>query len=204
MIYKNSLILVGIVAVVVSCNVYKEVQVFQNKEVDFGQYKSFAWLPETDQPGDTATADDFIRKRTRNYFRHCISQRALRPDTVNPQLLLSIEWLSHSREINLPPIYDLPEFFDVGYYYGPAPDYTGRKLTSKAGHSNLYLKPESFQYIHGGVKFTVIDRQTNQVIWEGVAQGDLYGEKVIYEDLHPAIHKMMRKFPLEVLENDNN
>ncbi|WP_157466065.1 hypothetical protein [Belliella baltica] len=42
------------------------------------------------------------------------------------------------------------------------------------------------------------DRQTNHLVLEGAAQSDLYDTKVMYGDLHPAIHKMMKKFPIKI------
>ena len=47
----------------------------------------------------------------------------------------------------------------------------------------------------------MIDRQTNHLVWEGVAQGDLYDLKAMHEDLHPAIHKMMKQFPIKITRN---
>ncbi|WOK07255.1 DUF4136 domain-containing protein [Imperialibacter roseus] len=201
MTIKNIFIFIGIITAVVSCNVYRDVQIFKDKKADFGQYQTYAWLPEAEHPADSACTDDLIRRNIRNYFTHCLTQRKLRSDTINAQLLLRIEWLSHAREVNLPPVYDLPEFFDIGYYYAPTLYLRGGKLTGKPGWRNPYMSPEKVEYIHGGVKLTAIDRQTNQLVWEGVAQGDLYDLKVMLEDLHPAVHKMMKQFSIKITTN---
>ncbi|MEQ8338548.1 MAG: DUF4136 domain-containing protein [Cyclobacteriaceae bacterium] len=189
--------IIGIVAAMASCNVYKEVQVYQDKKVDFEQYQTYAWLPDAEHPADSICNDDLIRKNIRNYFTHCLTQRRLLPDTVKAQLLLRIEWLSHAREVTLPPIYDQPEFFDIGYYYAPALYVRDGKLTGKPGWHRDFTKPEKVRYVHGGAKLTAIDRKTNQLVWEGTAQGDLYDHKAMYDDLHPAIHKMMKQFPIK-------
>ncbi|MEQ8879455.1 MAG: DUF4136 domain-containing protein, partial [Cyclobacteriaceae bacterium] len=151
----------------------------RDKKVDFEQYQTYAWLPDAEHPADSICNDDLIRKNIRNYFTHCLTQRRLLPDTVKAQLLLRIEWLSHAREVTLPPIYDQPEFFDIGYYYAPALYVRDGKLTGKPGWHRDFTKPEKVRYVHGGAKLTAIDRKTNQLVWEGTAQGDLYDHKAM-------------------------
>ena len=95
-------------------------------------------------------------------------------------------------------IFDTPDIFDAGYYNAPTLYLKNGKLTGKPGWRYDYTKPEKMEYIHGGVKLSAIDRETNVLVWEGVAQGDLYDHKAKYEDLHPAIHKMMKRFPIKI------
>ncbi|MBV6643209.1 MAG: DUF4136 domain-containing protein [Cyclobacteriaceae bacterium] len=199
---KHLFILFVFITALSSCNVYRDVAVFRDKEADFQRYKTYAWLPEVKHSGDSVCTDDFIRKDIRRYIAHCLVQRNMNQDTVEAQLLIHIEWLSHAREMKIPPDYDIPELFDIGYYYAPAIYFRDGKLTGKPGWRNGYSSTDKIRYIHGGVKLTAVDSETNELVWEGVAQGDLYDHKEMYEDLHPVIHKMMKKFPIKITGKD--
>ena len=72
----------------VSCSVYNDVQITKDKTVNFDQYESYAWLPDQESKKQSDFNNDFIRQKTRNYFGHCMAQRQLTPDTINPDLLL--------------------------------------------------------------------------------------------------------------------
>ena len=183
---------------IVSCNVYQDVQVSRDKSIDFEQYESYAWLPEKETSAESDYDNDFIRQKTRNYFGHCMAQRQLKADTVNPQLLLQIEWLSHAREVEIPPVQDWPDYYDAEYYNAPTVYIYDGKVTGRPLVGKEYRELEVVKYAHGGARLTAIDRRTNQKVWEGVAQGDLYDPNLMYKDLHPAIHKMMKKFPIKI------
>tara|TARA_Y100001972_G_scaffold106199_1_gene134400 strand:- start:12395 stop:12997 length:603 start_codon:yes stop_codon:yes gene_type:complete len=182
----------------VSCSVYNDVQITKDKTVNFDQYESYAWLPDQESKKQSDFNNDFIRQKTRNYFGHCMAQRQLTPDTINPDLLLQVEWLSHAREVEIPAVQDLPNYYDPGYYDAPTIYLYGSNIRGNPVWNNKYSEKEKVSYAHGGARLTVIDRKENKVVWKGTAQGDLYDQKVMYEDLHPVIHKMMKKFPIEI------
>ena len=188
----------GITLAFVSCNVYQDVRVTRDKSIDFEKYESYAWLPDKETSSQSDYNNDFIRQKTRNYFGHCMAQRQLKADTVNPELLFQIEWLSHAREVELPPVRNLPDYYNDEYYNAPTIYIYDGRVTGRPLVGKEYTENEVVRYAHGGAKLTVIDRETNKTIWQGVAQGDLYDPNVMYDDLHPAIHKMMKKFPIKI------
>ncbi|WP_424963893.1 DUF4136 domain-containing protein [Ekhidna sp.] len=195
-IHSNSLI-VALIALA-SCSVYQDVQVTKDKSVDFSQYETYAWLPEKEHNTDTEYDNDFIRQKTRNYFGHCMAERQLKPDTANPDLLLQVEWLSHARKVEVARANDYPDYNSIDNYNAPTVYLYNGKLSGNPGWKEEYSKPEIVKYAHGGAKLTAIDPKTNQIIWEGLAQGDLYDPTIMYDDLHPSIHKMMKKFPIKI------
>jgi len=185
--------------VLASCSVYNDVQITKDKSIDFDQYQTYAWLPDLEPGTDSDYNDDFIRQKTRNYFGHCMAQRQLEPDTINPGLLLQIKWLSHARELEIPALPDLPDYYDPDYYNAPTLYMYGGKANGKSVWGKEYAETEKIEYAHGGAMLTVIDRNTNNIVWEGAAVGDLYDPDVMYKDLHPAIHKIMKKFPIKIM-----
>ena len=188
------------ISFVTSCSVYNDVQITKDKTVDFDQYQTYAWLPEKGSSSESEYSSDFIRQKTKNYFGHCMSERQMEADTINPQLLLQIEWLSHAREVVVPAVPDYPNYYDADYYNAPTIYLYRGRISGNPNWKKEYPQKKIVNYAHGGAKLMVIDRLTNQKIWEGVAQGDLYDPKIMFEDLHPAIHKMMKKFPIKLQE----
>ncbi|MEQ9289577.1 MAG: DUF4136 domain-containing protein [Cyclobacteriaceae bacterium] len=197
-------IIVVSLTVLSSCSVYNDVKITKDKTVNFDQYESFAWLPDKESKEPSDFNNDFIRQKTKNYFGHCMAQRHLTPDTINPDLLLQVEWLSHAREVEIPAVQHLPNYYDPGYYDAPTIYLYGGKVRGNPDWNNGYPEKEKVTYAHGRARLTVIDRKENKIVWEGTAQGDLYDPKVMYEDLYPAIHKMMKKFPIEIPSNDGD
>ncbi len=191
------IIICGIFLFLISCNVYREVEVIKTKGTDFSQYKTYAWLLDDRDPPETDFNNDFIRSKNKNYFGHCMNERNLELDTMNPQLLLRVTWLSHSREATLADKPDLPDYYDPRYYDAPAIYLYGNQPVDGSQWGDKYNN-KKINYAHGGAKLTVIDRMTNQTVWEGVAQGDLYDPDIMTRDLHPAVHKMMKRFPLKI------
>lgn len=196
--FFQSKILIVLVPVLASCNVYQDVLVTKDKSVDFSQYETYAWLPEKENTTYSNYDNDFIRQKTRNFFGHCMAERQLKPDTINPDLLLQVEWLSHAREVEVPHVNDYPDYNSIDSYNAPTVYIYDGKLSGEPGWNQEYSKPEVVKYAHGGAKLTAIDRKTNHIVWEGLAQGDLYDPNIMYSDLHPAIHKMMKRFPIKI------
>lgn len=187
-----------------SCNVYQDINVEYDKKRDFTGYKTYAWLPDLDKANNTEFENNFIRRKTRNYFGHCMKQRKYGIDTLNPDLLLQIEWLNKPKEMERldPEYYPYPYYYDPSYYNEYFPLIFLRwPLTEGDVYSQEDVPTEKIDYVHGGVILNVIDRQKNEVIWRGTAEGDIYDPKVIYKDIHPAIHKLMKKFPIKPITN---
>lgn len=194
----NNILLAGASVVFASCNVYQDVQITKDKTVDFSQYETYAWLPDIENTRGSDYNNDFIRQKTRNFFGHCMAQRQLKPDSIKPQLLLRVEWLSHARELEVPPVSDLPDYYGIDYYNAPTVYISKGRVGGKPVWGKKIPEMETVEYAHGGAKLTAIDSRTNQKVWEGVAQGDLYDPNIMYDDLHPAIHKIMKRFPIKI------
>lgn len=177
------------------CNAYNAINTEYNRSHNFEQYQTFAWLSDLDKAGDSDFDNDFVRQKTKNYFGHCFKQRSIQPDTLNPDLLLQVQWLSETKEITLPEPSNFPDYYDPYYYQrSPALRFDGKEFETNYQYDT---QDNQIEYVHGGVILSVIDRNSKKVIWKGVAEGDLYDPRIMYRDLHPAIHRLMRKFPIK-------
>jgi len=126
-----------------------------------------------------------------------MSKRNLRLDTLEPDILLKVEWLREPKQKIVSTPMSFPDYYDPVYYEEYAPFYFfGRPDNMVYKTENIQFKEVEIEYSHGGARLTVFDGKKGGIIWQGVAQGDLYDPKIMYQDLHPAIHKLMKKFPI--------
>ncbi len=199
-----SVIVVFIWITAPGCNAYREIEVHYDKDHDFSAYKTFAWLPDLEKAGNSEFNNDFIRNKTKNYIGHCMDERDYTVDQLQPDLLLRTTWLDHPREVDLGGPSSFADYYDPYYYNDPDNFYIYRGPSQYERPYEFYNENEQkLRYSHGGVVLDVIDQKTNETVWHGVALGDLYDPDIIYRDLHPAIHKMMKKFPVLEKNVDN-
>ncbi len=197
--YKTHILLILLSLVLSACNIYKEIEIHKTKGVDYESFETFAFIPLINDQGQTIYDDDFIKRKTRNYFGHCMNQRNLKLDTLKPDILLKVEWLSEPKQELITAPVNYPAYYNPMYYEEYSPFYFWGKPKGLAHNSdNIQTENIKIDYAYGGAKLTVIATKTGEIVWQGVAQGDLYDPKIMYQDLHPAIHKLMKKFPLSV------
>jgi hypothetical protein len=45
-----------------------------------------------------------------------------------------------------------------------------------------------------------VDRKLNRLVWSGTAKGDIYDPEYIDKDIHPAVLRIMKKFPVKEIK----
>jgi hypothetical protein len=50
----------------------------------------------------------------------------------------------------------------------------------------------------------VFDRATNKLIWSGTAKKDIYDPAYVKKDIHPAVDKIMKEYPVRPLNERLN
>ena len=191
----TTIIRVAVTVFLGGCMTFTNMKVRYDKEIDFNKYKTYAWLADADRAGNNDFDNDFIRQRIRNYIGHCLSERQYVADTLQPDLLVRTRWMAEARELTMPDLTDRPFYYNSIYYADPftiriSPrgkiDYTNRYPISNAKKQTYY---------HSGVEVLFIDAKTKEVIWNGFTSDDIYDPRVIYKELHPSVHRMMKQFP---------
>lgn len=177
------------------CNTFTNLTVRYDKKTNFDLYKTYAWLPDADKSGNNDFDNDFIRQRIRNYIGHCMDERQYVADTLHPDLLVRVKWMAEARELSMPMPPARPYYYNSLYYNDP---FTIRmSQRGKIDYTNRYsVIPETKQpYYHNGVEVILIDVKSKEVIWDGFTSDDIYDPKMIDRELHPSIHKMMKRLP---------
>ena len=55
-------------------------------------------------------------------------------------------------------------------------------------------------HMNNAVTFNVVDAKLKKLVWTGTVGADIYDPSVIEQDIHPAIIKLMERFPLKPLD----
>lgn len=171
--------------------IYKPVSVNYNKETSFKDFKTFAWVPEK-KSDSSRYKNDAVKNNTINYINHCLFLRGYRIDTLNPDLLVDLVLLDE-KKVEVSPYY----FEGDGYYpyntYGYISSYT-----YEGPYSRDYIADTvKTSYLKRTITIHLIDKETKKVVWSGTTVGDIYDPKYIEKHIHPGIHRLMQKYPVE-------
>lgn len=201
--------LLGILSLIIisgGCGTYKNVYYNYDKSIDFTQYSSFAWAPDSSNLEDkikdhTAYDNDIVRNNAKNYITHSMTQRGYVVDIDSPDLILDLVLFNEEKE-RIITYYSYP--FSRYYYYNPFyfpyyyPYY--RLYTWRGGwyppvwdHSARY----SEIYLKGSVTINMYDRKQKKLVWTGSAEGNIYDPDYLQYDVHPAIDQILKNFPLK-------
>jgi hypothetical protein len=190
-----------------NCN--PSIKVISNKDVtiDFTKYKTFAWLPDKVDTSNVPYNNEIIRNNIRNYFGHHFGERGYTADLEKPDLLFDLVISAKKKEVTRYTTYPSPYYYNRYYYgsiyYVPYPfDYYYRYYPSFRYPSD-YLR-EKIEYIEGAITLNVFDRNSNKLIWSGTAQKDIYDPAYVKKDIHPAVDKIMKEYPVKPINKLGN
>jgi len=203
------IILLGILLFVTRCGTYTNVYSNYDKSVDFSQYKTFAWAPDSGAvvPKDLEAYDnDIVRNNAKNYITHSLSHRGLLVNIDSPDLVLNLVLLNEKKE-RIVTYHSYP--YNGYYYYNPYyfPYYYPRyRYYTWFGWGPPYYEDQSTTvtktYVKGTITLNMYDRKQRKLVWTGSAEGDIYDPKYIQYDVHPAIDRIMKKFPVKAVRDE--
>ncbi|HET7818747.1 MAG TPA: DUF4136 domain-containing protein [Bacteroidia bacterium] len=207
---KNNFALIYIL-LLTGCGIYTNTYFSYDKNIDFTKYKTFAWLPDSgmtakkDSFRNSAYDNDIIRNNAKNYIVHDLGKRGFRIQVNDPDVLIQLVLQNEKKQV----IRDFPFYYSPYYYYNrfyypyyyPYYDYyTYYGWGCLNGYCNNY--PASKQtYVKGTITLHMFDRRLKKLVWTGSAEGNIYDTSYIQNDVHPAIHRIMKKFPLRPISH---
>jgi hypothetical protein len=182
--------------------------------VDFRGYKTYAWLPNPDQPYKGKRFNNQIMEsNVKNYAGKEMEMLGYRTDVDSPDLILEYHFMIEKKTTtvetpiysNQVPIYPYPytpypynyrlhtdPFYDryhrYSYGYAPAPYITG-------------YKTEQIPYKEGTLTISVIDRKNNKLIWRGWSTSTVTNPQSYSKDLPKILHQIFSKYPLRQLQD---
>lgn len=212
--YFLLLLLFGIIA----CSTYTSFHSSYDHSIDFSKYKTFAWLPDSgmvarkDSFRNTAYDNDVIRNNVKNYISHDLSKRALRMEVDSPDVLMQLVLLNEKRERYVADYYPYyrspyyPYYFYNPFYHPFYYPYYDHYTYYGWGCYDFYCDytPSVYKetFVRGTVTVNMFDRKQKKLVWTASAEGNIYDPTYIEQDIHPAIQKIMKRFPIKEVEKE--
>jgi Domain of unknown function (DUF4136) len=186
-----------------ACNAYNEISSTADPKVNFAQYKTFAWLSDKADTTNSPYNNEIIRDNIRNYFSKEMSDRGFKVNVEHPDLLceLVVQNEPHTiRRVYRDNYYYTPYYvrsryyfpYERRYYYLYYPDFY---------YSNPRPRVVMDRHINNTVTLNIVDAKARKLLWTGSVEADIYDPAVIQKDIHPAIIKLMKRFPVKPIEN---
>lgn len=182
-----------------ACNVYNQINSTVDSTVNFDKYKTFAWLADKADTANSPYNNEIIRNNIRNYFSKEMSDRGFQVNLEQPDLLLELAVKNEPHTVRR--VYQDDYYYNHYYfrsiYYSP---FTRRYYYIRNPnyyYTNPNPKIEFDSHINNSVTLNVIDANGHKLLWTGSVQADIYDPSVIQKDIHPAIIKLMKEFPVK-------
>lgn len=179
-----------------NCTAYNKVYSDYDRTANFARYKTFAWLPDRDT-ANTTFNNQIIRNNTLNYFTHCMGERGLQAEPDSPDILLQLV------------VRSLPKQMTITSAVHQGSPYGGRHNPYYYPNPNNYFYPspflngrttyvtERYDYAESTITLNVYDHHLKRLVWTGTAKGDLYDPAFMADNLHPAVYRILKKFPIK-------
>ncbi|MCC9623960.1 DUF4136 domain-containing protein [Thalassospira sp. MA62] len=177
------LMIVGAMAVLLSaCATGPRVYTDHDPAADFGQFQTFAFL-ETAGQNLEKQYTTLAGQRIEDAISAALEARGYRVDIRNPDLLINFDLKTQDKTRTSPPMY-------VGGYYG----YRSGMYVGWPG----YIEPGYVDnYTEGTLTIDVVNRRTNQMVWEGTAIARVTNDmrKAPNESVRSAVASIMAQYP---------
>ena len=183
---KNLLFALFVSSIFVSCGPTATIE--KNDAVDFGKYRSFSWI--NDKQDSTAMwLSDVQEGNLMNAVNQNMTDKGLKLDNEKPDLLIKYDILVEKsiRQRNDP-------VYSQSYYrtfYNP---YTRRTVSVYYPSRFLGYDSQSYQTREGTLTLSMIDSQTEKVVWQGWTVQDVGTSRITSNELTTAAKTIMKKF----------
>jgi hypothetical protein len=187
---------IPLILILSNCTAYNKVYSDYDRTTDFNRYKTFAWLLDSDT-ANTTFNNQIIRNNTLNYFTHCMGECGLQAEPDSPDILLQLV------------VRSLPQQMTITSAVHQGSNYGGRGNPYFYPNPNNYFYPSPFlssrttyvtervDYAESTITLNVYDRRLNRLVWTGTAKGDLYDPAYMADNLHPAVYRILKNFPIK-------
>ena len=194
------------ISFIIGCGIYTKISVSSDKSINFSNYKTFAWLHDDIDTTNSPYNNDIIRNNLKNYFGQSFAQRGYKVDLDTPDVLLQIVVVNKNREHQVvyqpqPNIYYDCSYYYCSIYYSPNVYEYYYRNSSPYCYVNGRCNG-TIEYMEGFITLNVVDRKLNKLIWSGTAKGDIYDPAYIHNDIHPAVLRIMKKYPVPVIKDN--
>ena len=176
---KKIVLLIAFATILTSCNSIR-VSSDYNEEINFTEFKTYAF---SKSGIDKVEINDIDKKRILRAIDVELYNKGYRKSSIEPDFLINF-FTKTNKKI---------DYYPSNNYYGYAVPYGGM------GHyaSSWYLY--SFSYNEGVLFIDIIDRNKNELVWQGIGKGYIYNDKPDNknEKIKAMVNKILLQFPPE-------
>ena len=176
---KKIVLLIAFATILTSCNSIR-VSSDYNEEINFTEFKTYAF---SKSGIDKVEINDIDKKRILRAIDVELYNKGYRKSSIEPDFLINF-FTKTNKKI---------DYYPSNNYYGYAVPYGGM------GHyaSSWYLN--SFSYNEGVLFVDIIERNKNELVWQGIGKGYIYNDKPDNknEKIKAMVNKILLQFPPE-------
>jgi hypothetical protein len=203
---------VGLIVMLNGCGTYTNIYSDYDRSTDFNLYRTFAWVPDTTvlpAEGIQAYDNDIVRNNAKNYISHNLARRGMLVNPDEPDALFQLVLLNEKREevvryyTHVHAGYYFHNRFYYPYYYPHYRYYTWYGWANPPFWNDHQVRSYTRTYVKGAIVINMYDRAMKKLIWTGSAEGDIYDLAYLRHDVHPAIDRIMQKFPVRVRSKES-
>ena len=139
----------------------------------------------------------------RNYFSKELSDRGFQVNIEQPDLLLELDVANvpHTVRHVYRDDYYYNRYYFRSQYYSPYERRYYYRYYPSYSYSNPYRRVIIDSHINNSVTLNIVDAKERKLLWTGTVEADIYDPKVIQEDIHPAVIKLMKRFPVQPIQS---
>lgn len=191
----NVIILLVLGAVLYSCG--PRVATMKTTNKDLGRYNTFAYLPNSAIKMPSKSLDDeSVNQAEIETVNMNLTQAGYELDRQNPDLLVLVSTKTDTEvATTTDPVY-------ARYPYSPnmttvSPFYDPYYYSNYTGYNNLVgYDVDTYKYKEGTVVINLVDRQTKETVWKGVASESIYSQASVQE-IQDLVNAIFEEYPLK-------
>jgi hypothetical protein len=170
------------------------VHVEKDDSVDFGQYRSFAWVDKDgDGKKDRNRNNDLMEQKFKTAVSDALAKQGWRMDNRNPDVLISYDVLiERGEKSQRDPVYS------QGFYRTFFNPYTRRYYSVYYPSQFMGYNDYSVPVREGTITITVTDAQTDKVVWQGWTTDEVNSRNLSTKEINNAVKSIFRKFNNDV------
>ena len=189
---KQSLVIAAFAALLIlfsctgSLNTYDE----YSKSIDFGKYKSYAWIPSDDTNLNNQSIERMFGKMVTTFADEELKKKGMVLDTKNPDAVFRFRMgIENMMEYSQSPT--LSVGVGVGYGYGMPGYYAGASIPVAGGTVSEERIAEAFLIIE------MFEASTGYILWTGGARKTTQADGDNAKNVKLALHSVFSRLPVK-------
>jgi hypothetical protein len=163
--------------------------------VNFTQFQSFAWLPDSDSIQEDIYDNQIVRENIRSHITSELKDRGYSVNSENPDLLVLMHVnFEDKEELLRSPIYSSYGYYYPGFYAGPGYPYYYNYYGSVPYVSGYDIR--TVEFTEGTIVVDIIKADTKELIWRGWSETRIDDPDHFRKDINASVDEIFDEYPL--------